>query len=83
MLFEDAQRFKALIGAGGALLQAQFTIVCAYVPRGVGTLTTDTLIGCTLTEIDKGYSQGNEPLAEKFSFKYLNQLDNGVPLLPF
>lgn len=70
--------FDAMVEAvGEGYMEKIFPIVASYAPEG-SPITTDELIGCTMTGIDFQGERGPDPLYVEVSFKFLNMLTNGV-----
>ena len=66
-------------GAAG-LMTESFDIIVQYV-TGNASLTTDTLVGCTITEIGASHSQGNSPLVRQITLQPMNIKFNGANVL--
>lgn len=83
VLLETYYRIKANVVSisGRGFLDQEIEIIVSYGPNS-SNANVDTLIGCRFEEIPKAPKQGDDAVMVKIPFSYMNQLENGVQVVP-
>lgn len=84
LYLEDWQLLRTgLIGVPvppGGFMEKRFQIICAYAEIG-SSIITDTLRGCRVIKVGKGYSRGNEPLMVDIDLHVMEVLEDAMPAI--
>lgn len=77
---EDMEALRLALGPG--YMETEFNITVVYQFKG-GTLTTDKLFSCVITEDDASYAQGTDPLEVTIPLDVMDINYNGLsPIAP-
>jgi len=82
MLKLEWEQFKLTLGAAGVGFgEASFNIIVVYAEQPYAPVTTDTLIGCRITNVKDASQDGTDASKVTLTIDPMTILHNGVPMV--